>query len=89
MKGHIMVSPKSGLAYIPNAVRNEGFNGEIEFLTSPKAVILFHPQATLEQIGKSLKIILLDIRLRTEKAGKSNTAEADKAKEEVACPRLM
>lgn len=90
MKGHINIHPKTGIAYIPKNLRDEGFIGEnIQFLTSTKTVILLHPNATLAQIAKSLKIILLDIRLRTEKTGKSNTAEANEVKEEAACPKLI
>lgn len=67
MKGQIKINPKTGITYIPDNIRQEGFEGEVELLANAKTVTLFLPGASLEEIEESLKIILQDIRLRIGK----------------------
>lgn len=64
MKIKIRVNPKTNLAYIPDDLINEGFIGDVEALANAKTVTLFQPGASLEEIEKSLEIVLADIRLR-------------------------
>lgn len=63
MKGTLKIS-KKGVTYIPDELRNDGFNGNVDYLAAAKTVILMRPGATLEEIEKSLRIALLDIKLR-------------------------
>lgn len=72
MKGKIKINPDTGIAYIPDNIRNEGFKGEVELLANAKTVTLFLPGASLEEIEESLNIILQDIRLRIGKVGNEN-----------------
>jgi len=67
MKGKIKINPETGIAYIPDDIRNEGFVGTVELLANAKTVTLLHPEASLEEIERSLLIIIDDIRLRMGK----------------------
>ncbi|GAI43603.1 unnamed protein product [marine sediment metagenome] len=69
MKGQIKINPKTGIAYFPDNIRQEGFEGTVELLANAKTVTLFLPGASLEEIEQSLQIILDDIRLRMGKVG--------------------
>lgn len=62
-KGTLKIS-KHGVTYIPDELRNDGFKGHVEYLANAKTVTLMKPGATLEEVEKSLKIILQDIELR-------------------------
>ncbi len=64
MKLTIRINPKSKLAYIPDDLTNEGFIGDVEALANAKTVTLFKPGTSLDEIEKSLEIILADVRLR-------------------------
>jgi len=64
VKGQIRINPKTGIAYIPDNIRQEGFEGEVELLANAKTVTLFLPGASLEEIEQSLQIVLQDIQLR-------------------------
>ena len=71
MKGQIKINPKTGIAYIPDNIRQEGFEGEVELLANAKTVTLFLPGASLDEIERSLLIVLDDIRLRKGKPSES------------------
>ena len=62
-KGTLKIS-KGGVTYIPDELRNDGFKGKVDYLANAKTVTLMKPGATLEEVEKSLRIILLDIKLR-------------------------
>ncbi len=64
MKTKIRINPVTQLAYIPDALIKEGFTGDVEALANAKTITLFKPGATLDEIEKSIEIILADIRLR-------------------------
>jgi len=68
VKGQIKINPKTGIAYIPDDIRREGFEGEVELLANAKTVTLFLPGASLDEIERSLLIVLDDIRLRKGKS---------------------
>ena len=62
-KGTLKIS-KQGVTYIPEGLRKDGFKGHVDYLANAKTVTLMRPGATLEEIEKSLRIILQDIKLR-------------------------
>lgn len=64
VKGQIKINPKTGIAYFPDNIRQEGFEGTVELLANAKTVTLFLPGASLDEIERSLLIVLDDIRLR-------------------------
>ncbi len=67
MRGQIKINSKTGITYIPDGIRQEGFTGEVELLANAKTVTLFLPGASLDEIERSLLIVLDDIRLRRGK----------------------
>jgi len=67
MKRKIRVNPKTHLAYIPEEVINEGFTGDLDAYANAKTVTLVHPDAPLDEVERSLEIVLQDIRLRMGK----------------------
>lgn len=75
MKGQIKINPKTGIAYIPDSIRDEGFIETVELLANAKTVTLLHPDASLEEIERSLEIVLQDIRLRMGKTTKVEVTE--------------
>jgi len=57
--------------YWPKDLIGNGFVGNMGIIQKGLTAIIIHPNATLEQVKKSLKIILQDVELRMEKT-KSN-----------------
>lgn len=70
MKRKIRINPKTYLAYIPEDVIREGFVEDVDAYANAKTVTLVHPEASLEDVERSLEIVLQDIRLRMGKSGK-------------------
>jgi len=62
-KGTLKVS-KGGVTYLPDSLRNDGFKGSIDYIANAKTVTLMRPGATLDEVEKSLRIVLQDIKLR-------------------------
>lgn len=54
--------------YFPKELIREGFVGEMEILNDAMTATIIHPSANLEQVKRSLEIILQDIELRMERA---------------------
>lgn len=53
--------------YLPrDLVEKEGFKGELPVFKNAMTVVLLHPEASLENVERSLRIILDDIALRRE-----------------------
>lgn len=62
-KGKIKVGDK-GTTYIPDELREDGYVGWVTFLANAKTVTLIKPGTTLEDVEKSLRIVLQDVKLR-------------------------
>jgi len=62
----LRVDKKTGMAYVPKEIRQEGFIGEIQGLPNALTFTLIKPGTKLTDVERSLKIILRDIRLRRE-----------------------
>jgi len=62
----IRVDRKTGMTYFPQEIRREGFVGEIEGLPNALTFTLIKPGTKLEDVEKSLNIILQDIALRRQ-----------------------
>jgi hypothetical protein len=67
MKRKIRINPKTKLAYIPEELINEGFVGDLDAYANAKTLTIARPSASLEDVERSLGIVLLDIRLRMGK----------------------
>ncbi len=50
--------------YIPKDLADDGFTGETDMLANAATATIIKPGATLEEVERSLSIILEDVRLR-------------------------
>jgi len=75
-KGKIKIGVK-GTTYIPDELRDDGYVDWVEFLANAKTVTLIKPETSLEDVEKSLRIVLQDVKLRRsggeELAGKPSS----------------
>jgi hypothetical protein len=60
----ITINDKSGLAYISEKIRGEGYKGEVECLPNAITLTLIRPGSSLEDVKRSLRHALQDIDLR-------------------------
>ena len=63
MSGSISITP-SQISWIPTEFLRKGFKGKVAYKMDAATILLFHPKATLEDIEKSLEILIEDIRLQ-------------------------
>jgi len=68
----IRVDRKTGFAYIPKDIRDDGFVGDLDCQPNALTLTLIKPGTTPQQLEHSIEIILDDIRL---KLGKSKLRE--------------
>ncbi len=66
MKRTIKISSKSGLAYISEEMRKEGYEGEIECLPNAITFTLIRPGSKMADVKRSLENVIKDIELRME-----------------------
>ncbi|GAJ16665.1 unnamed protein product, partial [marine sediment metagenome] len=64
MKRKIRINPRTYLAYIPEDIIQEGFVEDVDAYANAKTLTIVHPEASLEEVERSLEIVLADIRLR-------------------------
>jgi len=64
LENYIPVSERTRIAYFPRELVNAGFKGRIPYLKSVMAVVLLHPDATLDEVEESLQVILQEIKVR-------------------------
>ena len=80
----IRIDSKTGFAYIPKELRDEGFVGDSEYLPNAITLTIFKPGASLERVRESLYVVLQDIELRInvrkEKDSESLLDVANKAR---------
>lgn len=56
--------------YWPQELKSEGFVGEMLVLNDAMTATIVHPKADLEQVKRSLHLVLQDIELRIERERK-------------------
>jgi len=61
----IRIDKKTGFAYIPKDIRDEGYSGNVEIMSNSSALVMFNPYTPIETIIKSLKIIQQDLQLHS------------------------
>lgn len=54
--------------YIPKDLAEDGYVGEADILANMATVTILKPGSTLEEVERSLQIILEDVRLRRSEA---------------------
>jgi len=60
----ISIGKKTGIAYFPKHLRQEGFVGRVECLPNAFTLTLVRLGTSLTNVERSLKILLQDIELR-------------------------
>lgn len=64
--GNIRIDKKTGFAYIPKEIRDEGYEGDVETIANALTLTIIKPGVPLESAVKSLQIVLKDLQLRIE-----------------------
>lgn len=67
MRTRIRVNPNTGVLYMPKDLLDDGFKGEMDALSNAMTFTIVHPEADLERVKESLKIMLRDIDLRLKR----------------------
>lgn len=75
--GSIRIDKKTGFAYIPKEIREEGYEGDVETIANALTITLIKPGVSHESAIKSLEIVIQDIKLRAEHAKQQNIAVAN------------
>ena len=68
----IRIDKKTGFAYIPKEIREDGWVGDLDYQPNAYTLTLIKPGTSLEQLEHSVEILLDDTRL---KLGKSKLRE--------------
>jgi hypothetical protein len=83
MRCKFKVHPQARTIYLTRDVIEEGFQGKLDGYRNAVTLTLVHPQASLEDIEASLKVVLDDIELRKrlrDRAGRTNEEQKVAAK---------
>ncbi len=64
MKKKLKINKESKTLYVPKEMIDDGYEGEVEALLNARTVTIMHPDASLEEVRKSLEIVLEDVKLR-------------------------
>ena len=64
MKTSIKISSNTRQGYFPKDLIEVGYIGRVPLLVNASTIVLLHPRASLEDVEKSLKIVLKDVALR-------------------------
>lgn len=67
----IKINREARIAYIPKELIDQGLSGEMDGYANAVTLTIVNPNTPLEQVERSLEIVLQDIRLRKDmKKGK-------------------
>lgn len=64
MKRKITINPEARIAYIPKELIDQGLKGELDGYANAVTLTIVSPNTPLEEVERSLLIVLDDIRLR-------------------------
>lgn len=62
----VRIDKKTGFAYIPKDIRDDGFEGDVETISNALTLTFIRPGVSLESAIKSLDIVRRDLELRIE-----------------------
>lgn len=71
MKSKIVINKNTNLAYVPKALTEAGYVGDVETIANAVTVTLIKPGTDLESVKRSLEITLQDIELRINEEEKT------------------
>ena len=66
MKRQIRINKEARVAYIPKELIDQGLHGEMDGYANAVTLTIVNPNTPLEEVERSLKIVLDDIRLRKD-----------------------
>jgi len=72
MKSTIKINKSSGLAYIPQHIRHEGYIGCVDYLSNQVVLILIKPGMSLDNVKDNLKSAITGIELMLEYEAKGD-----------------
>lgn len=55
---------QAGYAYIPKDLRDEGYEGELDFVKNHLTLVLFKTDTDIEDRKESLEVLLADLKLQ-------------------------
>ena len=64
MKRKITINPEARIAYIPKELIDQGLSGELDGYANAITLTIVSPDASLDDVEKSLLIVLEDIKFR-------------------------
>jgi len=64
MRSTIKINRRSGLAYISERIRKEGYKGDVDCLRNAITLVLIRPGSSLKDVKRSLQNVLQDINLK-------------------------
>ena len=74
MKRKIKVNPTARIAHIPKELIEQGLYGELDGYANAVTLTIVNPEASLDDIERSLLIVIDDIRFRREIERKRESA---------------
>lgn len=74
MKRKITINPEARIAYIPKELIDQGLSGELDGYANAVTLTIVSPNASLDDVEKSLLIVLEDIRFRKNLERKNRSA---------------
>lgn len=80
MKRRMKINETAKILYIPQEVIDEGYKGDIDVLMNARTITIIKPGATLEEVRRSLEIVLQDVKLRMDSENRE-AQESDKKTE--------
>lgn len=78
MQDVISISESSQIAWIPKSLIEAGFKGKVPVIKDALTIVLLHPNASLDDVEKSLKLIIQNIQLRKKLTRSSRLRERSK-----------
>ena len=75
MKRKITINPEARIAYIPKELIDQGLKGEVDGYANAVTLTLVSPETSLEDVEKSLLIVLDDVRFRKGLERKKRVSE--------------
>jgi hypothetical protein len=81
MKRKITINPEARVAYIPKELIDQGFKGELDGYANAVTLTIVNPNTPLEDVERSLEIVLQDIKLRRKMEKQSGQTKKEEAPE--------
>lgn len=76
----ITINPQARIAHIPKELIDQGLKGEVDGYANAVTLTLVNPDTPLEDVERSLEIVLEDIKLRRKLEKQQGESKEDKSK---------